>query len=59
MVHHPDTNIGRQAYEEQLKQWFTKYGQNGRVTESTQFPLRPGSAMICSGECFKCGAHGH
>ncbi|KAG1818677.1 uncharacterized protein BJ212DRAFT_1268837, partial [Suillus subaureus] len=29
------------------------------VTETTQFPLHPGSAMICSGECFKCSAHGH
>ncbi|KAG2125442.1 hypothetical protein DEU56DRAFT_759259 [Suillus clintonianus] len=57
--HHPDTPAGFTAYEEQLKQWFTKYGQDGRVNENTQFPLRPGSAMICSGECFKCGSHGH
>lgn len=59
IAHHSDTTPGRAAYDEQLKQWFTKYGQTGRVTETTQFPLRPGSAMICSGECFKCGAHGH
>ncbi|KAG2349706.1 hypothetical protein BDR05DRAFT_843714, partial [Suillus weaverae] len=55
----PDTTAGRAAYDNQLKQWFVKYGQTGRVTKSTQFPLCPGSAMICSGECFKCGAHGH
>ncbi|KAG2749750.1 hypothetical protein P692DRAFT_201673939, partial [Suillus brevipes Sb2] len=58
-THHQDTATGRTAYDNQLKQWFAKYGQNGRVTEATQFPLRPGSATICSGECFKCGAHGH
>ena len=59
LVHHPDTTAGRLAYDEQTRQWFATYGQNGRVTEETPFPLRPGSAMICSGECFKCGAHGH
>ncbi|KAG1799653.1 uncharacterized protein BJ212DRAFT_1287861, partial [Suillus subaureus] len=47
------------AYEDQIKQWFRKYGQTGQVTETTQFPLCPGSAMICSGKCFKCGTHGH
>ncbi|KAG1784673.1 uncharacterized protein HD556DRAFT_1451522 [Suillus plorans] len=57
--HQPDTAAGITTYEEQLKQWFAKYGQDGRVNESTQFPLCPGSAMICSGECFKCGSHGH
>lgn len=59
MPHHPDNAAGRAAYEEQLKQWFSANGQDGRVTEETPFPLRPGSAMICSGECFQCGAHGH
>lgn len=27
--------------------------------ENTPFPLMPGTAQICSGECFQCGAHGH
>jgi hypothetical protein len=57
--HHPDTTAGIAAYEEQLKQWFMKYGKDGRVNENTQFPLRPGSAIICSGECFKCRSHRH
>ncbi|KAG2748795.1 hypothetical protein P692DRAFT_201714292 [Suillus brevipes Sb2] len=59
LTHHPDTANGRTAYEEQIRQWFAKNGADGRVNENTPFPLRPGSAMICSGECFKCGAHGH
>jgi hypothetical protein len=59
IVHHPDTTVGRSAYEDQLKQWFAKHGQTGRVTENTQFPLHPGSAMICSGECFRCSVHRH
>lgn len=37
--HHPDTAAGRTAYDEQLKQWFATYGQEGRVTKNTQFPL--------------------
>lgn len=59
LTHHPDTPNRRIAYKEQMKQWFVKNGPDGRVNESTPFPLRPGSAMICSRECFKCGAHRH
>jgi hypothetical protein len=29
------------------------------VTDTTPVPLRPGTAAICSSECFKCGTHGH
>ncbi|KIK19188.1 hypothetical protein PISMIDRAFT_108161, partial [Pisolithus microcarpus 441] len=29
------------------------------VMENTPFPLRPGTATICLGECFQCGTHGH
>ncbi|KAG2135238.1 uncharacterized protein EDB93DRAFT_1107202 [Suillus bovinus] len=54
-----NTTAGQAAYDNQLKQWLATNGQTRRVTENTQFPLRPGNAMICSGECFKCSAHGH
>ncbi|KIK13140.1 hypothetical protein PISMIDRAFT_119445, partial [Pisolithus microcarpus 441] len=29
------------------------------ITEHTPYPLRPGMAAICLGECFRCGSHGH
>lgn len=59
LTHHTDTANGRTAYEEQTKQWFARHSLEGRVTENTPFPLWPGSAMICSGECFRCGTHWH
>ena len=30
-----------------------------RISERVPYPLRPGTAEICSGECFRCGTHGH
>lgn len=57
--HHTDTPSGRQAHQAQVTQWLTQHGEQTRVTESTPYPLTPGTATICSGECFKCGTHGH
>ncbi|KAG2742821.1 hypothetical protein P692DRAFT_201724556 [Suillus brevipes Sb2] len=53
------TDTGHAAYEEQLRQWVAKWGEGARCTERTPFPLTPGTAQICSGKCFRCGAHGH
>ncbi|KIK11828.1 hypothetical protein PISMIDRAFT_65436, partial [Pisolithus microcarpus 441] len=47
------------AYNAQVVQWVRTHGKTARVVENTPFPLRPGTAMICSGECYKCGTHGH
>ncbi|KAG1845765.1 hypothetical protein C8R48DRAFT_557079, partial [Suillus tomentosus] len=55
----PDTATGQAAYEEQLQQWRAKWGNRARCSKHTPFPLTPGTAQICSGECFKCGTHGH
>ncbi|KAG1824585.1 uncharacterized protein BJ212DRAFT_1295721 [Suillus subaureus] len=57
--HHQNNAAGRAAYKEQLKQWFATNSQDGKVTEGTPFSLQPGSAMICSGECFRYEVHGH
>jgi hypothetical protein len=59
LTHHPDTAAGQAAYEEQLRQWRSKWGSGARCSEHTPVPLTPGTAQICSGECFRCGAHGH
>ncbi|PPQ68022.1 hypothetical protein CVT24_002931 [Panaeolus cyanescens] len=55
----PNTPEGQQIYIQQLRQWITANGQDGRVTRSTGFPLRPGGAPAGSRECWNCGKMGH
>jgi hypothetical protein len=57
--HHPDTEAGRQAHQAQQAEWARTHGMNAFVTESTPYPLRPGTLPIGSGECFTCGFTGH
>ena len=57
--HQPPTTAGRQVHQTQIMQWLSKHGENSRVNETTPYPLTLGTAPICSGECFKCGTHGH
>lgn len=57
--HHPDTEAGRQAHRAQQADWVKTHGVNAYVTESTPYPLRPGTNPVGSGECFTCGALGH
>jgi hypothetical protein len=59
MPHHPDTVEGRQAHKEQQLEWARKHGATAWVTEDTPYPLRPGTAPACSGECFRCGKVSH
>ncbi|KAH7904478.1 hypothetical protein BJ138DRAFT_1019114 [Hygrophoropsis aurantiaca] len=58
LVHHEDTPAGLAGYAAQVRDWTARHG-NIRIDETTPYPLRPGTAMLCSGECFKCGGHGH
>ncbi|KIN95321.1 hypothetical protein M404DRAFT_41201, partial [Pisolithus tinctorius Marx 270] len=55
----PDGEEGQRRYLSQLASWAMKHGETMRVTEHTPYHLKPGTAMICSGECFRCGTHGH
>ena len=48
-----------QAWMEQVRQWRVKYGDSGRVTKYSGFPLRPGGAPPGSNECYRCGKAGH
>ncbi|KIM34953.1 hypothetical protein M413DRAFT_79884 [Hebeloma cylindrosporum] len=57
--HHPDTDAGRQAHQAKQTDWVKTYGLGTRVTESTPYPLRPGTTPVNSGECFTCGYTGH
>ncbi|KAG1813488.1 hypothetical protein DFJ58DRAFT_740078 [Suillus subalutaceus] len=58
-IHHPDTPAGHTAYTSQIAQWNAKWGEYTRVTPETGYPLKPGTAVIASSECFNCGTHGH
>lgn len=57
--HHPDTEAGRQAHQAQQAEWMKTHGMGAFVTESTPYPLRPGTLPVGSGECFTCGFSGH
>jgi hypothetical protein len=59
LTHHPNTPQGLIAYQNQVRQWIEKYGNDTRVDANSPFPLTPGTAAICSGECYRCGTHGH
>ena len=55
----PNSQQGFEAYAEQIRQWRHLYGDNARASEDTGFPLTPGTAPPCSGECYNCGLVGH
>jgi hypothetical protein len=57
--HHPDTEAGRQAHRAQQADWVKTHGIGTFITESTPYPLRPGTQPVGSGECFTCGFSGH
>jgi hypothetical protein len=55
----PNLQQGFETYTEQIHQWRRRYGDNARASEDTGFPLTPGTAPPCSGECYNCGMVGH
>ncbi|KDQ49051.1 hypothetical protein JAAARDRAFT_114331, partial [Jaapia argillacea MUCL 33604] len=55
----PDTEAGLAAYELQRKEWARQYGLQTRVDHAKPYPLYPGTAGICTGECYRCATHGH
>jgi hypothetical protein len=59
LAHHPNTSAGHTAYAAQIAQWNAKWGVATRIRPETGYPLKPGTAIIGSGECFGCGTHGH
>ena len=59
MPQHPDTQAGKLAHQGQQQMWAREHGAGTRVSELTPYPLRPGTAPVNSGECYKCGHTGH
>ena len=51
---HPPTDAGRRAYEQQRREWHDRNGDR-RADDTCPYPLTPGTAPICSKECYKCG----
>ncbi|KAJ3738156.1 hypothetical protein EV360DRAFT_77084, partial [Lentinula raphanica] len=54
-----DSEAGREEYRRQVAAWEEKHGRDARVDHEKPFPLLPGGAKVCTGECFKCGTNGH
>jgi hypothetical protein len=50
---HPSTAEGRTSYFKQLRTWKAAHGENTPITTHTPFPLRPGTAPVCSGVVFQ------
>ncbi|KAJ3742279.1 hypothetical protein EV360DRAFT_25463, partial [Lentinula raphanica] len=59
LPHHPDTVKGQRAYREQLASWARQWGREAVIDFQKPVPLTPGTAPICSGECYNCGMRGH
>jgi hypothetical protein len=53
--HHPDTETGNQAYNQQVQEWHTQHGADAIPNSQRPYPLKPGTSPIGSRECFNCG----
>ena len=58
-LHQQVNDEGQKEYLAQLAMWMAKHCKATRITELTPYLLKPGTAMICSGECFCYGTHSH
>ncbi|KAG1818236.1 hypothetical protein EV424DRAFT_1540174 [Suillus variegatus] len=51
----PNTEAGMRQYEGDVDLWHRTYGTDGMTTLDRPYPLRPGTALVGSGECYNCG----
>jgi hypothetical protein len=56
LPHHPDTETGRAAYQQQVIGYTRKYGTS-KPDEFRPYPLLPGTEPLSSGACFGCGTN--
>ncbi|KAJ3752947.1 hypothetical protein EV360DRAFT_54303, partial [Lentinula raphanica] len=55
-----NTTEGLEVWAEDLRAFGRAHpGQNVQFNETTILPLKPGTILPGSGECFKCGKQGH
>lgn len=50
-----NTEAGVRQYEADIELWHRNHGTEGFSTLDKPYPLRPGTALIGSGECYSCG----
>lgn len=50
----PNTEAGKRQYEQDVEMWHAMHGQTSPSIERP-YPLKPGTALLGSGECFGCG----
>ncbi|KAF8950516.1 hypothetical protein BDZ97DRAFT_1617781, partial [Flammula alnicola] len=55
---HPDTPAGQAMYQTDVTTWRSAHGSLS-PNETRPYPLSPGTSPVASGECWKCGHHGH
>jgi hypothetical protein len=51
----PNTEAGTRQYEMDIDAWHRAYGAQGTPSLERLYPLRPGTAVLGSGECYNCG----
>jgi hypothetical protein len=51
----PNTESGMRQYEADISLWHRSYGMDGAPSLERPYPLRPGTAILGSGECYSCG----
>ncbi|KAG1795829.1 hypothetical protein EV424DRAFT_1353400 [Suillus variegatus] len=49
------TEAGRRQYEADVDAWHRMHGTEGTPSLERPYPLRPGTAVVGSGECYTCG----
>ncbi|KAF9003619.1 hypothetical protein BDQ17DRAFT_1242023 [Cyathus striatus] len=59
LPHHPNTPAGHAAHQAQQQEFVRQHGTSVFIKYDTPYPLRPGTAGINTGECYKCGTTGH
>ncbi|KAJ7184888.1 hypothetical protein C8R46DRAFT_1065387 [Mycena filopes] len=58
-AHHPATDVGRAAYQQQVSDWDARNGNRG-PNEYRPYPLTPGAAALdATGDCYNCALLGH
>ncbi|KAG2034213.1 hypothetical protein BDR03DRAFT_984557 [Suillus americanus] len=50
-----NTEAGIRQYEADVELWHRMHGAEGFPTLEKPYPLRPGTAILGSGECYSCG----
>jgi hypothetical protein len=51
----PNTEAGMRQYKADIDLWHRTYSTDRMTTLDQPYPLRPGTALVGSGECYNCG----